>query len=538
MKGIVAEISGKSAVVLTQTGSFKKVKATSDMIIGKGIDLNRPAENSRMTRTVMKVTSLAAAGLLALGVGLGAYCYTLPYSYVHVDINPSIELTVNIFDRIISAEALNVDGEELLSNNDLRNTKVNAAVTQLLNAAVQQGYLNNNADQSANVSGQSSDIPDQSIDVPTTAKDVPVRTNPDEQKSIGDKPETTPDELAESEPKALEIANAVLVTVSSNNARKSDTMKKELADAVSVELDKDQVKSEILVAKASIEQRNDARQYGVTPGKLVLIEDAMEGKSETDLDKLKKTAIKDLLEMASDKKKDKEKLIEEKLKDAEKNKEKAEMDKAKEKTEAEKKITEAEKKITEAERKIKEAEKKKAETERKKAEAEKKKAEAERKKAEAERKKAEAERKKAEEKKDSSNNEHSIYKDAWNNWKADIKQEMDDSKNNKTDSRNDKTDSKNDNKKQANSENKSNKDGKPQPGDRNNTKDKTDTKDQWNQWNTNRKTRQELMDEHEKLKEELLEQMNDKLKNQNWKRDGQGNQHSNNMGSVNWRSGR
>lgn len=511
MKGIVAEISGKSAVVLTQTGSFKKVKATSDMVVGKEIDLNHPAGNSNMTRTVMKVTSLAAAGLLVLAAGLGAYSYTLPYSYVHVDINPSIELTVNIYDRIIRAEALNVDGEELLSNNDLKNIKVNTAVTQLLNTAVQQGYLNNAAAQEASLPGQSEDIHDQSVDDTGPAIDDYVISSPDEQDSTGDKLETTPDEPAESEPKALEISNAVLVTVSSNNTRKSDNLKKELTDAVSVELDKDHVKSEILVAKASIDQRNDARQYGVTPGKLVLIEDAMEGKAEADLDKLKKTAIKDLLEMASDKKKDKEKLIEEKQKDAEKkSKEKLEVEKAKDKLQAERK---------------------KAEAERKKAEDERKKAEAESKKAEDERKKAEAERKKAEEKKYGSKNEHSIYENAWNNWKSDIK-------NDKADIKNDNNDNKNDKKNQTNSGDYGNKNSKSQPRDQSNKKGKTDTKDQWNQWNTNRKTRQELMNEREKLMEELLEQMNNKLKNQNWKREEKGKQNGNNIGTPNLRPGR
>jgi hypothetical protein len=299
VKGIVAEINGKYAIILTKNGSFVKVKTAADMVIGQEIDMDRPSGKAKKTRLTSKIISIAAAGLLALGVGYAGYSYTLPYSYVHVDINPSIELTMNIYDRIIGAEALNSSCEELLNGSNLKNQKVDTAVKQLLNAAVQNGYLTGDEPQSEQT-GQALDKP---------GKD--------------DDEQLTKDESS--------IDNAVLLTVSSNNSRKSNELRGNIEQAAAKELEKEKVKSKILTGEASIEQRNDARRFGVTPGKLVLIEDALELKAEPapQIEELKNASIKDLLEKASDKADKKAKREEQQAKERAKREEQQAKDKAK-----------------------------------------------------------------------------------------------------------------------------------------------------------------------------------------------------------------
>lgn len=62
--------------------------------------------------------SLAAAcALLVLAVGLGSFRLVLtPVSYISVDVNPSIELSLNRFDRVVAAQAYNQDGALVLEN--------------------------------------------------------------------------------------------------------------------------------------------------------------------------------------------------------------------------------------------------------------------------------------------------------------------------------------------------------------------------------------------------------------------------------------
>lgn len=277
MRGIVAETNKKYAIILAQDGSFRKIKAAAYMTVGSEIDLNQPTGNVKVSRLMTKISAIAAAALFIMGIGYGAYSYTVPYSYVDVDINPSIELTVNVYDRIITTEALNDDGKKLLDNKNLKNLSLKAGVSQLLNTALDLGYL----------------------------KAENVNSNTDKNGTVSDNRAISSNtSISES---GLVIENAVLLTVSSLNEKKSGELKKELAVVASKELEKGSVKSEVLVGEASVKQRDDARRFGVTPGKLALIEDAMEGEPELKLDELKKAPVKDLIKKAKDKKADEDK---------------------------------------------------------------------------------------------------------------------------------------------------------------------------------------------------------------------------------------
>ncbi|MDN0054649.1 anti-sigma-I factor RsgI family protein [Collinsella ihumii] len=66
-------------------------------------------------RHVPLVAALAACLVLAtLGIG-GVAWASQPYAYVAIDVNPSIELGINRFDRVASTRAYNDDGEQLLA---------------------------------------------------------------------------------------------------------------------------------------------------------------------------------------------------------------------------------------------------------------------------------------------------------------------------------------------------------------------------------------------------------------------------------------
>ena len=90
---------------------------------------------------MIRVASIAAAFIFTLGISYSAYSYSTPYSYVGIDINPSIRLTANIFDRIIGSEALNADGKTLLYLEDINNKRLEAVISQLLNSAVEKGWI-------------------------------------------------------------------------------------------------------------------------------------------------------------------------------------------------------------------------------------------------------------------------------------------------------------------------------------------------------------------------------------------------------------
>lgn len=62
-------------------------------------------------------------------------------SIVMLDVNPSVSLTINVKERVISAEALNADAQIILGDMDLKGADLEVAVNALIGSMLQHGYL-------------------------------------------------------------------------------------------------------------------------------------------------------------------------------------------------------------------------------------------------------------------------------------------------------------------------------------------------------------------------------------------------------------
>jgi hypothetical protein len=87
------------------------------------------------------VLSLCFA-LLLLVAGGWFYQYRLPNSMISLDINPSIEIKTNRHNQVISISALNEDAQKVLQTQDFMLEELDTAVASIVNAVVDQGYLN------------------------------------------------------------------------------------------------------------------------------------------------------------------------------------------------------------------------------------------------------------------------------------------------------------------------------------------------------------------------------------------------------------
>lgn len=85
----------------------------------------------------------AACACAALLCVTGAFSLLCPAAYIGIDVNPSIELTTNLFDRVLTATARNADAEAVLSGLKLRNVDLDTAVSAIIGSIVQHEYLEN-----------------------------------------------------------------------------------------------------------------------------------------------------------------------------------------------------------------------------------------------------------------------------------------------------------------------------------------------------------------------------------------------------------
>ena len=111
---VIMEIRGRHAAALTRDGSFIRVP-NEDYVVGETITLQKHARENRHGIRFGAVASMVA-GLLVLFVG-GWKIYITPVGVVSLDVNPSIEYSINLADRVLDITAVNEyeDSHERLS---------------------------------------------------------------------------------------------------------------------------------------------------------------------------------------------------------------------------------------------------------------------------------------------------------------------------------------------------------------------------------------------------------------------------------------
>lgn len=83
--------------------------------------------------------------ILMLGGAGGYSIYRMPVSYISIDVNPSVELALNRFDRVVDATARNEDGERILEPLKLTGMPYLEAIDLLLTEETLTGYLSQDA---------------------------------------------------------------------------------------------------------------------------------------------------------------------------------------------------------------------------------------------------------------------------------------------------------------------------------------------------------------------------------------------------------
>ena len=210
MNGIVVEIEKKDSVILTNDGLFIKVKNTNYEIGQKIMIKESKKIGSKM---IMGAASMVAAAAICT---IGAFAYYTPTDYVSLDVNPSVEYSINRFDRILDVKAVNDDGEALLIGLKLNNKTIEAAVKETIDKLLNEGYLVDDAN------------------------------------------------------------SGVVITTSNDELEKAEQLAAELEKGIQTYLSQKGVAAEVDAEAVALERVLEARALGVTPGKLNLVDQLQE----------------------------------------------------------------------------------------------------------------------------------------------------------------------------------------------------------------------------------------------------------------------
>ena len=237
-RGILLEMERRTAIVLTPGGEFRRIPAPAGIHeIGDEVSYAPPRPTAWLRWGV------AAVAAVILAVGGGGYGYQTwalaqPVAIVSIDINPSIELTLNKKDQVLRANGMNDDGKAILQGLDWSRQPVSDVIDAVTARAVDAGKLNPE-DATGTVL----------VAVFPATADVLAATVADQIRS--------------------DVKGAVVSSVS----RKAVERQVE-------------AKTSVAAVRATGAERDEAFKSGLTPGKFVLLKELQAQKAEITLEQL------------------------------------------------------------------------------------------------------------------------------------------------------------------------------------------------------------------------------------------------------------
>lgn len=142
------EIHLKSAVDTLTPDIFEKLDLSVPQENGEAVKERQETKKGGVILFLSQMRGAAlgaAASLCLLMTGGGVWYYQYENrqidSVIGIDVNPSVELSINRRERVLKAEALNEDGNQILSDMDLKGVDLNVAVNAVVGSMVTHGYL-------------------------------------------------------------------------------------------------------------------------------------------------------------------------------------------------------------------------------------------------------------------------------------------------------------------------------------------------------------------------------------------------------------
>lgn len=142
MKAVVLEKSDSHYTVLGTDGSFRKVRSRLIAEVGEEIEIQ---QKERELFSGLRVWAGVAAMFLLIFVALlGWNLYQTPtaVAMLSVDINPSLQFTLDAQGHLLKFNTQNEDAKRMLSRVDLTGKPIDEVLEQIVTEAFDQKYLN------------------------------------------------------------------------------------------------------------------------------------------------------------------------------------------------------------------------------------------------------------------------------------------------------------------------------------------------------------------------------------------------------------
>lgn len=236
-KGLVLEVKDGYAILADSKGRFIRIKNKGGLQVGSEYETRGIFEMKKQI-----VTAVASLFLFSCIGGYG-YTYASPKAYVALDINPSVKLTTNMYDKVIKIETLNEDAKIITKDLKIKNKDIEEALKLLVASATENGYIAKDSD------------------------------------------------------------NAIMVTATSEDEAVTEEILNNAEEAINEELEIEEVEdAEIIKENINQERFDVAERLGISPGKMNLLDKLKVESPDINVDEYAEKSVKEIMQKINEEK--------------------------------------------------------------------------------------------------------------------------------------------------------------------------------------------------------------------------------------------
>ncbi|TYQ14864.1 UNVERIFIED_CONTAM: anti-sigma factor-like protein [Acetivibrio alkalicellulosi] len=142
--GVVLELDKKRAIVINSEGRYIIIKRNPSMFIGEEIEFESSEVinfKKRVISGALAAASVAAIIIVTVLMNVNLLNESSIYAFIDIDINPSIELSIDKSFTVIKTNYLNEDAKRLLKNIKVDGLNINEAVLEIVEISKSKGFL-------------------------------------------------------------------------------------------------------------------------------------------------------------------------------------------------------------------------------------------------------------------------------------------------------------------------------------------------------------------------------------------------------------
>lgn len=143
-KGSILELNAKHAIVMTENCEFISIKRTPEMFVGQQLNFSKDLSKLRIKSQIKYAASIAAVLIMVL-FSITYFRLLSPspiFAYIDIDINPSLEFTIDETLKVIDVSPLNSDAQKVIDQLTLKRKPVKEAILEVIVTSKQLGYIN------------------------------------------------------------------------------------------------------------------------------------------------------------------------------------------------------------------------------------------------------------------------------------------------------------------------------------------------------------------------------------------------------------